>query len=456
MIQVEVNKVGPDEHEVRVVVPGEEFERVYGEQLARLQARAKLPGFRPGRTPRHLVERRFGAQAREDAISELVQGHYVEAIEQSGLTPAVQPELDVPAEQPDEGFAFTLKVTTWPEVKLADLSSLSLEETAVEVTEEDVQSVVDRLLDNQVRYEAEAEREARRGDEVTIDFVGFVDDEPFDGGRGEDVRLVLGSGQFIPGFEDQLEGARAGDERTVNVTFPANYQHAALAGKPARFEVVVKTVGAPRKAENEQELAEMLGFEDAAAMRADIRERLQSEAAQASFESNRQAAFDALLAGNEVRVPEAMIRQDMRETRARLVRTMREQGMEVTPEMLNAPEYEAEMRRRAERSLAVSLLLNALREAHGLTVSDEELDAAIEERAAQYPEEQREAFRQWLRGQQQQVEALRGELLEKKCVACIIEHAETRPVRISLSEWQRRQEAGGEQTNADEEGKEAS
>ncbi len=456
MIQVEVNKVGPDEHEVRVLVPGEEFERVYAEHLARLQAKARLPGFRPGKTPRQLLEQRFGAQARGDAISELVQGHYIEAIEKSGLTPAVQPELDVPAEQPEEGFAFTLKVTTWPDVKLADLSSLSMDETTVEVTDEDVQTVVNRLLDNQVRYEVEADREARRGDEVVIDFVGFVDNEPFEGGRGEDAHLVLGSGQFIPGFEDQLEGARAGDERTVSVTFPADYRHANLAGKPARFEVVVKSVGAPHKAENEQELAEMLGFEDAEALRADIRQRLQSEATQASFESNRQAAFDALLAANEVRVPEAMIRQDMRETRARLVRTMREQGLEVTPEMLNAPEYEAELRRRAERSLAVSLLLNAVRETHGLTVSDEELNAAIEDRAAQYPEEQREAFKQWLRGQQQEVEALRGELLEKKCVACIIEHARTKPVRISLSEWQRRQEAAGDKANADEKGEEDS
>ena len=442
MIQVDVKKVGPDEHEVRVEVPGDEFERVYAEHLRRLQAKARLPGFRPGKTPRHLVEQRFGAQAREDAISELVQNHYVEAIEQSGLKPAVQPELDVPASQPESGFAFTLKVTTWPEIKLADLSNLRMDETVVEVTDEDVQSVVDRLMDSQVRYEEADGREAARGDEVVIDFVGFVDGEPFEGGRGEDVRLVLGSGQFIPGFEEQLEGAKAGDERTVNVTFPANYQHAGLAGKDARFEVVVKAVGQPVKARDESELAEMLGFDDADALRADIRQRLGAEAEQAAFESNRQAAFDALLAANDVRVPEAMIQQDMRETKARLVRTMREQGMEVTPEMLNAPEYEQEMRERAARSLAVSLLLNAVREAHGLDVSDEEIEAELSARAAQYPEEQREAFRNWMRGQPQQMEGLRGALLEKKCVACIIEHAGRNPVRMSLSEWQQRQEAG--------------
>ncbi len=442
MIQVDVKQLATDEHEVRVVVPADEFERVYAHHLGRLQAQARLPGFRPGKTPRHLVERRFGAQAREDAISELVRNHYVEAIERSGLKPAVQPELDVPASQPDGGFAFTLKVTTWPEIRLADLSSLSLEQTVVDVTDDDVDAVVKRLMDNQVHYETAPDREAAQGDQVVMDFVGFVDGEPFEGGRGEDVHLVLGSGRFIPGFEAQLEGVRAGDERTVNVAFPADYQHRELAGKQARFEVVVKNVGAPVKAGDEGELAAMLNFDDAAALREDIRKRLAAEAAQASFESTRQAVFDALLAACDVHVPEAMIRQDMRETQARMVRSMREQGMDATPEMLEDPVWNEELRRRAERSLAVSLLLNAVREAHGLNVGDDEMEAELQARAANYPEEQREAFVNWVRGQQEQMDAIRGELLEKKCVACIIERAGARPVRMSLSEWQRRQEAG--------------
>jgi len=447
MIQTEIKKLGTDEHAVNVQVPQAEYDRVYANHVGKLQANIKMPGFRPGKTPKGVVEKQFGAKAHEDTVSELIQNYYAEAIEKSGLTPAIQPELELPAVQPSTGFQFTLKVVTWPEVKLNKLSKLTLAETTVEVTDADIQSVVERLMGSQVRFEAESGRKAETGDELTIDFAGFVDGEAFEGGRGEDVKLVLGDGQFIPGFETQLEGIKAGEERALDVTFPADYQHKPLAGKAAHFEVQVKSVGMAVKASNEKELAGMLNFDDAGALREDVRVRLTSEAEQAQFESNRESALNSLLAANDINVPEMMIKQDMQQTRERVLKSMREQGMEASADIFDAPEHQGELHKRSERSLAISLLLNAVREAHEIVVSDEDVEAELDQQAKQYPGDQHDAFKKWMYSEKEQMAGLRDKLLEKKCVACIMEQAKTKQVCMSLEEWQQKRDAARTETD---------
>jgi len=446
MIQTEVKKLGTDEHAVSVQVPQAEYDRVYANHVGKLQANIKMPGFRPGKTPKGVVEKQFGTKAHEDTVSELIQNYYTEAIEKSGLTPAIQPELELPAVQPSTGFQFTLKVVTWPEVKLNKLSKLTLTETTVEVTDADIQSVVDRLMGSQVRFEAESGRKAETGDELTIDFAGFVDGEAFEGGHGEDVKLVLGGGQFIPGFEVQLEGAKAGEEHSLDVTFPADYQHKPLAGKAAHFDVQIKSVGMAVKASNEEELAGMLNFDNTEALRDDIRSRLTGEAEQAGLETNRDAALDALVKANDVHVPEMMIKQDMQQMRERVLKSMREQGMEASADIFDAPEHQGELHKRSERSLAISLLLNAVREAHEIVVSDEDVEAELNQQAKQYPDDQHDAFKKWMHSQKEQIAGLRDKLLEKKCVACIMEQTKTKPVRMSLEEWQQKRDAAHAET----------
>jgi len=446
MIQTEIKKLGADEHAVNVQVPQAEYDRVYAGHVGKLQANIKMPGFRPGKTPKGVVEKQFGAKAHEDTMSELVQNYYAEAIEKSGLMPAIQPELELPTVQPATGFQFTLKVVTWPEVKLNKLSKLSVTETRVEVTDADIQSVVDRLMGSQVRFEAESDRKAETGDELTIDFAGFVDGEAFEGGRGEDVKLVLGSGQFIPGFETQLEGVKAGEERSLDVTFPADYQHKPLAGKSAKFEVQIKSVGMAIKASNEEELAGMLNFDNTKALCDDIRSRLTGEAEQAGFETNREAAFDALVEANDVHIPEMMIKQDMRQTRERVLKSMREQGIETSSDIFDAPEHQGELHKRSERALATALLLNTMREANDITVSDDDVEAELNQQAQQYPDDQHDAFKKWMHSEKEQMAGLRDKLLEKKCVACIMEQAKTKQVCMSLEEWQQKRDAAHAET----------
>ena len=440
MIQTEVKSLGNNEHEVHVVVAQSEFDRIYAEQTKKVMQKAKLPGFRPGKTPNGVINKQFGPQIREDSISELIQTHFIAAIESSGLTPAVQPQLQIVPAPEEGGFAFTMKVTTWPEIKLNALDKLKFETTTVEVDDADVDQVVTRLQKSQVKFEAEAERPAESGDQLHIDFVGSIDGEEFAGGKGEDVPLVLGEGRFIPGFEEQLAGKKAGDDVMIEVTFPADYQAAHLAGKAASFATTLKTVGKPLTAENDDELAKMLGFDDAAALREDARTRLIEEAKEASHQVTREAALDALLDANAIELPEALIEQDVKETAVRVGQNMKQQGLEVTPEMFKDEAFNAEIRIRSERGLKLSVLLQEVREVGGLTLDDAEVDAEIDRQSAQYPEAQRGQFKEWIKSQNDQMASMRDALLERRCVDYIVAQAKTKAVTKPLSVWQAEQE----------------
>jgi len=333
-----------------------------------------------------------------------------------------------------------MQVTTWPTVDLTDMSKLKFDATTVEVETSDIDSVLERLQKSQVKFEIVAERKAENGDQLHIDFVGVIDGEEFDGGKGEDVPLVLGEGRFIPGFEEQLIGSVAGDEVAVEVSFPADYQAAHLAGKDASFATVVKSVGKPETAEDGDALAVMLGFDDDAALRADAQSRLDQEAEQASFTATREAALDALLAAHDISLPEALLEQDMRETTKRVLGNMKQQGMEPPADMLNDEAFKQEVRTRSERGLKLSVLLQKVRETAGLSVDDIQISAELDRQAQQYPEEQREQFKTWIRGQQEQMASVSEGLLERKCIAYIASEAKTKAVTKALSAWQAEQE----------------
>jgi len=439
MIKTKVKKLGDNEHQVNVQIAQEEYDRIYGEQSSKLAGSAKLPGFRQGKMPADMLNKQFGPKLHEDTVSELLQTHYVAAIEASGLTPAAQPELDVPAVQPDSGFEFSMKVVTWPEVKVKALSKLKFDTIAVEVTDEDIQTVIDRLMESQVKYEVEDGRVAEKGDQVTIDFVGFIGDEAFEGGRGEDSPLVLGAGQFIPGFEDQLVGKKAGDDVTVEVTFPEQYQAAHLAGKEARFETQVKSVAKSVKASDQDDLAKMLGFDDAAAIHEDARIRLSEQAENAAKQDTREAAFDALLAANEVSLPERLIEEDIKATTQRVVQNMQQQGMEVTGEMFEDEAFKSEVRERSEKGLKLSVLMQTVRDQAELDVEESEIDAELDKMAAQYPAEQKEQFISWMKSQKEQLASVRERLLEGKCVEYIVSQAKTKQSSKTLGQWQEEQ-----------------
>ncbi|MDX8398094.1 MAG: trigger factor [Mariprofundaceae bacterium] len=444
MIQTNVKQLGDNEHQVHVSLPQSEYDRVYAEQATKVTSQAKLPGFRPGKTPAKVIQKQFGAKIHEDTVSALLQTHYVGAIESSGLTPIVQPEVDLPTVQPSGEFTFTLNVVTWPTVELEDLSKLNFDQVTVNVEGSDVDAVIERLKKSQVSYDIEDGRVAENGDQMTIDFVGFIGDEAFEGGDGEDHALVLGSGQFIPGFEEQLVGRKAGDHVVVEVNFPEQYQAAHLAGKAARFETDVKSVAKSVTAEDEDGLAKMLNFDDAAALRTDTQSRLDAEAVDASSQVTRDAALDALLAANELSVPARLVDEEMKSTTQRVVQNMQQQGMQMTDEMLADEAFKKEVRERAERSLKLSVLIQTVREKAGIELADDAVEAELEKLSKQYPAEQHDQYIAWMNEQKDQMAGVRDRLLEQSCVDHIVATATTNAVSKALSVWQEERDGQAE------------
>jgi len=448
MIQTNVKQLSDNEHQVHVTLPQSEYDRVYAEQTSKLSSEAKLPGFRPGKTPQAVIQKQFGVKIHEDTVSELLQAHYVGAIESSGLVPAVQPELTLPSVQPDGEFNFTLNVVTWPKVEISPLTDMNIETTKVTVEDDDINAVVERLMTSQVQYEIEDQRVAVNGDQVTIDFVGFVDDEAFDGGDGEDHALVLGSGQFIPGYEEQLIGHQAGEHVVVKVTFPDPYQAAHLAGKEARFETDIKSVAKAITAENEDALATMLKFDDGAALREDALQRLSLEAEQASYKNAHDAVLDALLLANPMELPARLVDEEMKATTQRVTQNMKQQGVDITDEMLTDEAFRSEVRERSERNLKSSIVIQTLREQAEIELDDAKVDEELEQLSKQYPEEQHDAFVSWMKSQDSEMSGLRDRLLEKECIHYVLQTSHVQETVKALSVWQKEQDG-------QEDGKEA-
>ncbi|MDQ6995651.1 MAG: trigger factor [Mariprofundaceae bacterium] len=440
MIQTNVKQLSDHEHQVLVTLPQSEYDRVYGEQAAKVSSQAKLPGFRPGKTPKHVIQKQFGVKIHEDTVSELLQTHYVGAIESSGLIPAVQPELTLPSVQPDGEFNFTLNVVTWPVVELSPLQDMNIETSKVIVEDDDINAVVERLMTSQVKYEIEDQRVAENTDQVTIDFVGFVDDEAFEGGDGEDHALVLGSGQFIPGFEEQLIGHQAGDHVVVHVTFPDPYQAAHLAGKEARFETDIKSVAKAIKPSDEDALASMLNFDDAAALRDDAMQRLSKEAEEATYLSAHDAVLEALLAANPIELPARLVDEEIKSTIQRVTQNMKQQGVEMTDDMLTDDAFRSEVRERSERNLKASILIQTVRKEGDVELDDAKVDEELENLSKQYPAEQHDAFVNWMKSQENEMAGLRDRLLEKECIAYVLSMSHIQENNKALSVWQQEQD----------------
>ncbi|RMH52483.1 MAG: trigger factor [Zetaproteobacteria bacterium] len=449
MIQTEVTQLGACEHEVRARLPQVEYDRVYKEKMEQLRRRVRLPGFRPGRVPPHVLRRTFGADLHQQAVEELVRTHFAAVLDQSGLKPAVQPELILPdREASGEGFEFTLKVTTMPEIPLEDLAAREVERLRIEVEESDVEAVVERMMKNQSNFVPDDGRAAQEDDRLVIDFVGTIDGVPFEGGSAEQVRLVVGEGRFIPGFEEQLIGARAGDEVTVRVEFPDDYDAPHLAGRKAEFAVTVHEVARPEPWASVDELAQQLHFADAAELRAGVRAQLEFEAESIAYEANRSAVATSILAGRKVALPEALMQEQLRalirDTRER----MKQRGTPIGSDFFT-DEVKAGMRERARNDLLFGLVVRALSDAGGIEVDEEGVRAELERRLARIPASERPAAEARIRGDKGEMERIRDLVHERSCIAWALERMAVREKVMTLSAWQ--EEADAARRAAEEE-----
>ena len=378
-----VIEVGHDEFEAAI-------EKVYKKQRGKIS----IPGFRKGKAPRKVIEGMYGSAVfYEDAINEIYPEAYATAVEQEKLDVVAWPDVEI-QEVNKDGFTFKAKVTVRPEVKLGEYKGLTAEKETVNVTDEDVDNELKPYI-NRATELVSVEREAQNGDTVVIDFEGFKDGVAFDGGKAEGHSLELGSGSFIPGFEDQLVGTKAGDEKEVNVTFPEDYHATELAGAPVVFKVKVHEVKEKKLPELDDEFAKDVSeFDTLEAFRASLAEKLKERREENAKNAFRNALMEQVVANMEVEIPDAMVDYEADKLVNNYAQRVASQGIAFEQYLammgMTMDQMKEQAKESALKQVQSDLALGAIVAAENIEVTDEEADAKIKELALQYgmPEEE--------------------------------------------------------------------
>ena len=387
---VQLEKLEKNMAKLTIEVPAEEFEKGLQKAYQKMKNRIQVPGFRKGKAPRKMIEKMYGAAIfYEDAANEVIPEAYEKAVSECEEIIVSRPDISV--EQIEEGkpFIFTAEVALKPEVTLGEYMGLEVEKAEASVSEEDVDREIDRQRENNARNVDVTDRPVQQGDIVKLDFEGFVDGVPFEGGKGTDYPLTIGSGSFIPGFEDQLVGAAAGEEKEVNVTFPENYQAAELAGKAATFKCVVKEIKEKVLPEADDEFAQDVSdFDTIAEYRDDIRAKLlETKTAEAKQLKETRVVAKAV-ENAQMDIPEAMIEDQVSRMAEDFRRRIEAQGLTfdqyvqftgMTPEQLTD-----QMRPEAETRIKNSLVLEAIAKAENIEASEEKVEERLSKMAESY------------------------------------------------------------------------
>jgi trigger factor len=396
------------------------------EQAARGLARGmRVPGFRPGKAPAPVVIKRVGRDAvLDEAVRESIAGWYTAAIEDAKVVPVGEPDLDLSA-LPGEGepLKFAIEIGVRPPAKLGDYKGLEVPRRDADASDEAVDEEIERLRERSAKLET-VERPAGRGDFVVMDFAGSVDGTPFAGGEGRDQMVELGSGRLVPGFEEQLEGAGAGEERTVKVTFPEDYQAAELAAKDAEFAVTVKEVKAKDLPELDDEFAEEAGFDTLDELRDDIRSRI-SESESSRIEAEfREAALDAAVANATIEVPDALVEARARELWEQMIHSLSHQGISKEAYLRISGREEDEIVEQGKDDAAQALrreaVLAAIIEAEGIEPTEDEVLEAVGQAAEGQESPKKLLERLKSAGR---LDALKDDLAQRKALDLVTESA---------------------------------
>lgn len=400
-MKVNLEKIEKNVAALEIEVDQEKFAEAVEKAFRKLAPKVNVPGFRKGKAPRAMIERKLGKEyIWEEAMDFIVPEAYFEALQETKTEPIDRPKVEVVQLEDGKPFIFKAIVEVRPEVKLSQYIGLEAEKQAVEVSDEDVAKELDRLRERHAQLVPVEEGAAGMQDITVIDFEGFVDEVAFPGGKGTDYSLELGSGSFIPGFEEQLVGAKVGEEQEVKVTFPENYQAAELAGKDAVFKVTVKGIKRKELAVLDDEFAKDVSeFESLEELKADIRNRLEKEAAKRADHALKDGLVDKVVTDSEVEIPDTMIEQRIDSMLQNMNQRLSMQGLSIEDYLkysgTNVENLRNDYRERAAKDVKVDLVLEAIAKAENIGVTDEDIDARVEEMAAQYKQEPG-VFRQWM------------------------------------------------------------
>jgi trigger factor len=425
-MQVSVESIGKLERRMQVQVPAERVSQEIAARLKNISRTARLNGFRPGKAPLKVIRQQFGSQIHREVIGELLQSSYAEAVTQKQLTPAGSPRIEPQSMAEGQDLKYTATFEVFPEVVLQPMDSLEVDKVTAEVTESDIDAMIERLRKQQMKYSA-VDRGAANGDKVTIDFDGAIDGVSFAGGKGENIAIVLGEGRMLPDLEQGLIGAATGEKRDVTVNFPADYRATELAGKTAIFATEVKSVEEAVLPELDEEFCKAFAVTEGGLpkLREDVAANMRRELEQALRNRNKAAVMEKLYAANPTEVPNVLIEGQIRDMQ---VEAMRRAG---TKDAAQAPPREPFVEP-ARRRVALGLLLNDVIRKENLVVDRARVNERLDEMVSAYGDAgaMKRAYMQNAEAMRQ-VESL---ALEDQAVDWILEHAKVREVKSTFKQ----------------------
>lgn len=425
-MQVSVEATGNLERKMTIQVPSERIDTEVDNRLKSLAKRVKLDGFRPGKVPLKVVRQRYGTGVYQEVLSEVLQESYREAVQQEGLEPAGNPSIEPTNLEGDNAIEFTASFQVFPDVEVADFADVEIERPVAEVGDEDIDRVIDSLCEQNKEW-ADVKRKAKKGDRVTLDFVGSLNGEEFEGGKAEDFQIEVGAGRLIEDFEKQLKGVKTGEEPTIDVTFPDDYPAENLKGQTAQFALTIKKVEGPKLPDVDEDFAKKFGIEDGSVekLRADVQSNMKRELRQALKGRVKQQVLEAVVEKHEFDLPDALVKSEI--NRLREEAEKRFGGAQQTQPLPDSL-FEEE----AQRRVRLGLALRAIIEQKGFEVDAERVERDLEEMAATY--EDPEEVKNYYRSNPQAKGNLESLVLEDQVVDWVIEQAKVTEKKTSFQD----------------------
>ena len=389
-MSLQVEKLEKNMAKLTIEASAEDFEKAIQKVYLKARGRINIPGFRKGKAPRKLIEKMYGTGVfYEDAANDLIPTAYAEALKDCDLEIVSRPEINVTQIESGKPFIFTAEVAVKPEVTLGEYKGVEVEKSNVEVTDEDINKEVDKERENNSRTIDVDDRAVENGDIIKLDFDGSVDGVPFEGGKAENYTLTIGSGSFIPGFEDQLIGTKIGEEKDVTVTFPEDYHEKSLAGKEAVFKCKVNAISVKELPEADDEFAsEVSEFETLAEYKEDIKKKLTEKKEKAARAKKEAQAIEKAVENATMEIPDAMIDTQVQSMMEDFARRMQSQGLSLEQYFqftgMDAKKMHDQMKPEALKRIQNSLVLEAVAKAENIEISDEKVDEEIAKMAEAY------------------------------------------------------------------------
>ena len=423
-MQVELQPAEGLTRRLEIEVPANEIDEQVEKRLKDMRGRVRIDGFRPGKAPLSVIRMQYGGRVRDDVVSEVMGQSFQKAVEEKELRVAGQPSIESVEGEAGEALKFVASVEVYPEIDLGDLSKLEVETLTSEITDDDVDEMIDTLRKQNADWK-KVRHKARKGEKVTINFVGKIDGEPFEGGSAEDVEVILGEGQMLPDFEKGLTGIKPGEPVTIEVNFPEDYQAEHLAGKTAEFEIEATKVEEQVLPEVDDEFAKKFGAESAEKLREDVRENMERELKQTMRRRNKDRTIESLTDSLEFDVPSALIDDEAVNMRDQFVRNQMPQAdaSKLDPSLF---------REQAEKRVRMGLVIMEVVKEADLKPEDERVDAFINEIAAAYDEPEQVVAH--YKGDHQMMSNARTVVLEEQAVEHILDKAKVSEKKVPFKE----------------------